>query len=109
MKIHFYLHFHTKQGEELYVSGNTEALGNNDPAKAVLLQYMNDEFWRGSVDVPRTKQNKIEYHYIFKTKDGSQIREWGDDRLIEIPKSGVEEIQAVDVWNHAGEYENVFF
>jgi len=109
MKIHFYLHFHTKQGEELYVSGNTEALGNNDPAKAVLLQYMNDEFWQGSVESTQTKQTRIQYHYIFKTKDGSQIREWGDDRLIEIPKTGVDEIQAVDVWNHAGEYENVFF
>ncbi|MBS1600065.1 MAG: 4-alpha-glucanotransferase [Bacteroidetes bacterium] len=109
MKIHFYLHFHTKPGEELYVNGNMEALGSNDPAKAFPLKYMNDEFWQGSIELSPGKQSKIQYNYLFKTEDGTFVREWGDDRLIDIPKSGLEEIQIIDIWNHAGEYENAFF
>jgi len=109
MKIHFYLHFHTKFGEALYVIGNIPVLGNNDPAKACLLEYMNDEFWQGSIELNAGKQVKIQYNYLFKTADGTVISEWGHDRAIEIVKPGIEEIQVIDIWNHAGEYENVFF
>ena len=45
MTIQFYLRFHTKYGESLLVSGDAEELGNNDPAKALLLEYLNNEFW----------------------------------------------------------------
>ena len=71
MKIHFYLHFHTKFGQELYVTGNIEALGKNDPAKAFLLEYMNDEFWQGTIEIPESKSLKIQYNYLFKTEDGT--------------------------------------
>jgi len=65
MKIHFYLHFHTKPGEKLYVTGDIQALGNCDPDKAFLLQYMNDEFWQGSIELNADKHVKIQYNYIF--------------------------------------------
>src|SRR5882672_4619643 len=109
MKIHFYLHFHTKFGQELFVTGNIAALGDNDPAKAYALQYMNNEFWQGTIEVNTAKLVKIQYNYLFKTEDGTVISEWGNDRVIDIVKTGIEEIQVVDIWNHAGEYENVFF
>jgi 4-alpha-glucanotransferase len=44
-----------------------------------------------------------------KHEDGTITEEWGDDRILEQPGAGVEEIQTIDTWNHAGEYENVFF
>jgi len=109
MKIHFYLHFHTKFGQEIYVAGNIPALGSNDPAKAFRLQYMNDEFWQGTMEVNTGKALKIQYSYLFKTEEGTIIHEWGSDRVIDIVKQDIEEAQVVDIWNHAGEYENVFF
>src|SRR4029077_8393659 len=110
MKIHFYLRFHTKVGQALFVTGNIQALGNDDPVHAFPLKYMNEEFWQGTVEIEAAKSVTIQYSYLFKTEeDGSVIREWGADRLINHVKHDMEEIQVVDTWNHAGEYENVFF
>ncbi len=35
--------------------------------------------------------------------------EWGDDRVLDIHSTQLEEIQVVDTWNHAGEFENAFY
>jgi len=109
MKIHFYLRFHTKFRQALYVTGNIEALGNEDPGKLFPLQYMNNDFWQGTIEVDLKKGSKIQYSYLFRTEDGAVINEWGNDRVIDIFKQTIEEIQVVDTWNHAGEYENAFF
>ncbi|HTS42986.1 MAG TPA: 4-alpha-glucanotransferase [Puia sp.] len=109
MKIHFYLRFHTKVGQALYVTGNIQSLGNDDLSKPLLLQYMNDEFWQGSIEIEAKKGIQIQYAYLFKTENGETIREWGNDRIIHITDPEIEEIQVVDTWNHAGEYENAFF
>ncbi|PWT77029.1 MAG: 4-alpha-glucanotransferase [Bacteroidetes bacterium] len=109
MKIHFYLRFHTKVGESIYVTGNIHALGNGDNDKAFPLQFMNDEFWHGTIEVNEEKFIPIEYSYLFKTDDGTLISEWGADRVISDIKPAVDEIQVVDTWNYAGEFENAFF
>ena len=31
------------------------------------------------------------------------------NRVIDVSKTGIEEIQLTDTWNHAGAYENVFY
>ena len=110
MKLHFYLRFHTRQGQSLWLSGNTDELGNNDPAKAIPLDYLNDEFWTGSVEIKKKElQKNIAYKYILKNAGDELLYEWGDDRHIEIYKKGLQEVQLVDTWNHAGEYENAFY
>jgi 4-alpha-glucanotransferase len=35
MKVQFYLRFHTGFGESLFISGNTDELGNDDVSKAL--------------------------------------------------------------------------
>jgi len=37
------------------------------------------------------------------------LYEWGNDRLADVFKKDVQELQLADTWNHAGEYENAFF
>ncbi len=54
-------------------------------------------------------KNGIRYKYFLKTKDGELVSEWGHDRIINEVRKGIAEIQLVDTWNHAGEYENSFF
>ena len=97
MNLQFYLRFHT-----LY--------GNNDPAKALPLEYLNDEFWSGSIEIKKKELEKsISYKYILKNEDGEWLYEWGDDRQLEIRRKDIQEVQVIDTWNHAGEYENAFY
>jgi 4-alpha-glucanotransferase len=109
MKIQFYLRFHTLLGQSIWISGNIEALGNNHPENALPLKYMDEEFWHGTIECDPVRMSTIRYVYLLRNEDGSLIKEWGDDREIEILKKEIDEIQAIDTWNHAGEFENVFF
>ncbi|MBK9570182.1 MAG: 4-alpha-glucanotransferase [Chitinophagaceae bacterium] len=110
MKLHFYLRFHTKHGQSLWLTGDTDELGNNDPAKAFPLTYMNDEFWEGFLEIKKKELHKcITYKYIVKNESNELLYEWGKDRQIDEFKKDLEEIQLVDTWNHAGEYENAFY
>ena len=117
MNIHFYLRFYTRFGQSLWISGNSDELGNDDQTKAVALEYLNEEFWHCSVEIKKKDiQNNIRYKYVLKNQYGELLSEWGNDRLIassdlfgdSSPKD-VKEIQFVDTWNHAGEFENAFF
>lgn len=110
MKILFYLRYHTKYGQSLWVSGNTEELGNNDPAKALPLSYLNQEFWNGTVTIKKKGlQKPVVYKYLLKNEDGSFVQEGDSDRIIELIKKDTEEIRLVDTWNYTGEFENTFF
>ncbi len=109
MKIHFYLRFHTQLGQSLFISGNCEQLGNGELETAAPLEYLNNEFWHGVFEIDTKGIARLQYKYSLRNADGYTIVEWGDDRVIDITKKGVEEIQVIDQWNHAGEYENVFY
>jgi 4-alpha-glucanotransferase len=110
MKLQFYVHFSTKFGQQLWITGNIDELGNNDPAKALLMDYLNEEFWHTTIEIRRKDFSKsISYKYILKNEDGEMLAEWGDDRMVDVPKKDFQEIQLTDTWNHAGEYENAFF
>ena len=110
MKLQFYLPFTTKFGQQLWISGNIDELGNNDPANALLMEYLNEEFWYSSIEIKRKELPKnISYRYMLKNENGELLFEWGNDRKIELLKKDFQEIQVTDIWNHAGEFENTFF
>src|SRR5579871_7603 len=109
MKIQFYLRFHTQNGQNLFITGNIKELGNGEVEKAFPLQYLNNDFWVASLETDSALHPKVQYNYLLKNEDGTIVMEWGNDRVIDISKSGVEEIQTIDTWNHAGGFENVFF
>ncbi len=109
VKIDFYLRFYTHPGQSLYISGNIDVLGMNDPGKAFPIQYLNDQFWHGSLQLDEPLAGSLRYHYILKKADGTSITEWGDDRVLCPHDGNFAEIQVMDTWNHAGAYENVFF
>ncbi len=110
MKLQFYLRFHTRHGQSLLISGNTEELGDNNIAQALPMEYLNDEFWHCSVDIRKKDlQKNITYKYVLKNEDGEFIYEWGNDRMIEALKKDINDLLLVDAWNHAGEFENAFF
>ena len=53
MKLQFYLHFNTKFGQQLWISGNIDELGNNNPEKALLMGYLNEKFWHTTIELKR--------------------------------------------------------
>lgn len=110
MKLQFYLRFHTEFGQSLWIMGNVEELGNNDPAKAMPMEYLNDDFWQYSTEIKRKEvDHPVCYKYFLKNIDGELLFEWSIDREIDMDKKDFSELQMVDTWNNAGEYENVFY
>ena len=109
MKIDFYLRFYTQPGQSLWLSGNWTVLGEDDPEKSFPLQYVNGEFWHASLQLDVFPAEPLVYHYILEEQDGTLTEEGGNDRHIDPPKPGISEIQVIDTWNYAGEFENVFY
>lgn len=111
MKLQFNIRFHTEFGQSLWLSGNIDELGNDDPAGVVEMQYLDSEFWNIKIETSGKGLPKegIRYKYLLKTKDGEWVSEWGHDRVIDVSRKDVEAIELLDTWNHAGEFENSFF
>jgi 4-alpha-glucanotransferase len=111
MKLQFYLRFYTEFGQSLWITGNIDELGNNNPSGALPMEYLDNEFWTANIEINKKglSKNGIKYKYFLKTKEGELISEWGHDRIIEQFRKELNEIKVVDTWNHAGEYENSFF
>lgn len=111
MILNFYIRFTTRYGQRLYLSGSHSALGNDDFANAIPMQYFNEDFWYVQVtlnDVDDTSL-PVEYRYILREQNDNEIAEWGNDRIIDFKKYTSKDITLLDTWNHAGEVENAFF
>lgn len=106
MKLEFYLRFKTKFGQAVFVSGNLAALGNNDADKAFPLQYLNDEYWYGAIDVDLAETNSLHYRYVF-TDNGDTILEGEKGRKIDFHKLSTD-LLLLDVWNDESFIENTF-
>ncbi|MDB5195846.1 MAG: 4-alpha-glucanotransferase, partial [Flaviaesturariibacter sp.] len=109
MKIDFYLRFQTKFGQSLAVTGNLLSLGDNDPQKALPLQFLNQDFWYTSIEVDESEHESLHYHYIFTNEYGEVIPEGEKDRVVAISKKYTKHLVLIDTWNYAGEIENAFF
>ena len=108
MKIDFYLRFYTQPGQSIWLSGNYSVLGDGDPEKAYPLQYVSGEFWHGTLQLDEFPADPLCYHYILRDPDGA-LTEEGEDKFIAPPAEGTEEVEAIDTWNYAGEFENTFY
>ncbi|SKA12973.1 4-alpha-glucanotransferase [Sediminibacterium ginsengisoli] len=110
-KIIFQLRFSTVFGEELFVTGNHPQLGNNNIAKALPLEYVNNEFWRATLLLDELVQphEEIVYNYVLKNTAGLTSFDWGTDRRFSAAALTARETVFMDAWNHAGFTENVFY
>lgn len=109
MRIQFSLRFFTHPGQSIHVLGNLPALGNDQPDAALALNYLNDQFWQGSIETDQALLHKIRYRYLLKEADGSVVAEWGKDRLLDGGLFGQETLHVIDTWNFTGAFENLFY
>ena len=109
IKLRFFIRYSTHFGQSLWVMGNINEMGNDNPKKAIPLSYLNNEFWHGTILFNKqNQQSPLRYKYLVIKDDAEILYEWGNDRVIEIPGKKIRELQIVDTWNHAGLYENAF-
>ncbi|HEV7331119.1 MAG TPA: 4-alpha-glucanotransferase [Flavisolibacter sp.] len=108
MKIEFYLRFKTQYGQAVFVSGNLTSLGSNNPQQAFPLQYLNDEFWYGAIEVDPTEINTLHYRYIFTNHNGEIIVEGERHRSIDFRKNDGD-LLLIDSWNDESFFENAFY
>ncbi|HVZ57535.1 MAG TPA: 4-alpha-glucanotransferase [Chitinophagaceae bacterium] len=109
MKIQFYLRFHTEFGQSLWIRFESGLPGGESRQEPMAMTYLNEEFWFATLELPARPKEAITYKYLLKGKDGEWVQEWGNDRVIPAVKTPYREMQLVDTWNHAGEFENAFF
>ncbi|MEO5908809.1 MAG: 4-alpha-glucanotransferase, partial [Ginsengibacter sp.] len=109
MKIDFYIRYHTIFGEQLFISGNNEFLGDYDPEKAILLKWFNEDFWTITIDFPENFDDNINYKYILKDIKDVMIFDGEENRFINLSSKKVKSYSVFDTWNAAGNVWNVFF
>ncbi|WP_377274354.1 carbohydrate-binding module family 20 domain-containing protein [Peterkaempfera sp. SMS 1(5)a] len=73
-------------GQNIYVVGNNDTLGNWDTSKALLLSSASYPVWK--LDVSMGAGTSFEYKYIRKESDGSVTWESGANRTATVPSSG---------------------
>ncbi|MEO5650046.1 MAG: 4-alpha-glucanotransferase, partial [Ginsengibacter sp.] len=109
MTIQFYLRYHTRYGQTLFICGNNEYLGDNDASKALGLSYFNEDFWRVSVQFPEDFDDVIHYKYILKDIDGTEIFDGEENRFLDVSFTKRKNYTLIDTWNATGDLGNVFF
>ncbi len=109
MTVSFHLRFSTRYGQRLLVYGDHPALGGGDPAKALSLDYQNDQWWGASIEIPVSKKEVVlAYKYLLQESDGRTTLEWGMDRTLKLSPAS-DSLQTADTWSHAGDYEQTFY
>jgi 4-alpha-glucanotransferase len=111
VKLSFKIKYHTQFGENIFITANHETFGNNDVAKALHMQYFNEEHWYVNIEVNKADfaNKKIIYNYLVKYADGSIVKDWGNDKTIDLTAFQQSEIIYNDSWNYTGYYENAFY
>jgi 4-alpha-glucanotransferase len=111
VRLTFQLRFHTHPGQSLRIAGNHPLLGAGDTATAREMEYLNDRFWRISVDLPEPRESRSEltYRYILRQPDGTLLEDWGNGRVLSPASFSAEELLVIDSWNHPGFYQNAFY
>jgi 4-alpha-glucanotransferase len=61
------------------------------------------------VEVDPSRITKVHYSYVYKNDFGEVVPEGCKERLIDISKTGIDEIQLTDTWNNPADFGNVFY
>lgn len=109
MTIHFYLRYHTRYGQTIFVTGNSGALGNDKPADAVALSYLNTDFWYAAIEIAGKDQQEINYLYILREEGTVDILDADKDRIINPQTHRANEFIVIDTWNAEGDIKNAFY
>lgn len=109
MKIEFYLQYHTRFGQRLSIVGNIPELGKEQNEKALLMTFMNEQYWYAAIEVNPKEHDNIHYHYLMTNEVGETEEDGEKDRYLHISKSDADILIVRDTWNFGGNYGNAFY
>ncbi|MER3464645.1 MAG: 4-alpha-glucanotransferase [Chitinophagaceae bacterium] len=108
MRLDFYLRFSTRFGQRLVLSGNIGLLGNGEWTNAMPLQFLNEEFWHLSIDIPVESKFTLHYKYALVEENGKVRHDAEKNRFIHLDKNA-KNIVCIDSWNDGSYIENAFY
>jgi 4-alpha-glucanotransferase len=108
MQVVFLIEYHTRWGEQLYITGPDNALQAWDKANAIAMEYAGDGIWRGVLEIKRKRISGFAYKY-FIVRDGQVHWEWGAYRKLNKIPGRAERLVVRDSWRPAGVESNVFY
>ena len=109
MKLKFKINYYTSLGQNVFVCGSCEELGNDNPTEARPLNYIADGNWEAEIDIDAKKNLQLSYKYLIK--DTSEVHpdwEWGEARVLTLEKIAPKVILE-DAWRPARDIENALF
>jgi 4-alpha-glucanotransferase len=105
MDISFKINYHTQWGEELWICGSVDALGNWDTEKALPMSYIANGEWESSTIIKKAKQ--FEYKYFLKTQNNSIVWEGRNNRVFN--SFNQKNVVIRDFWRPQTDFNSVFY
>ncbi len=105
MKIKFRINYHTRWGQNLYVS-----MKNGDTENAVPLHYTENGDWEGQTIVDDVRVGGLSYKYFIREEGREDVWEWGPCRRLR-PESleNGRNFMLLDAWRPQRDDHNVLF
>lgn len=108
--VEFICKYSTEFGQEIYISGNHNLLGNNKIENAIPLKYKNDKEWNLIVEFETENSfPELTYYFFLKDNEGIIIYENAESKSIDLNKFQSSKIILNDTWNHTSIIENCFY
>jgi len=110
MIVRFKIHYQTRWGQQLAVTGSLPKLGADDPTRAFLLEYPSDGYWGADLEL-EDAVGAFTYKYLLLEENGGRRRiEWGAPRRVKrgtAPPDGV--LHLKDAWRPRKHSENSLY
>lgn len=107
MKVQFNIKFHTKYGESLWLSYDSEIAAKK---VSVQMKYRDYDYWTLEVDLSvKDLEQPFPYFYSYKTAAGEIVSEARHLRTLEFSKKEKRLVVVYDTWLSTSAIENVFY
>ena len=94
MRVTFFIEYHTRWGQQLFLSGGIEALGSGNEERALPMQYVDDGWWTATIDAD--EGCTFTYGYLLR-ENGVCRKEWGGEHCFR-PTFGISTYRVYDEW-----------
>lgn len=105
MIINFHIHYNTRWGQQLAVVGNHPSLGKGAVQAALLLTYLQNGEWGGSIEIDA--DHALEYRYVVLDEKKNVLNEeWGNQRQVDLTQVVSKDLYIYDAWRTKGVDQN---
>jgi 4-alpha-glucanotransferase len=95
MHVHFYLRFATRFGQQIFLKPQT--------GEPILMTYVNDEFWRCSMEVAK------DFSYTYFLREQGKMDDEMFGKLSLAAQYSAKQTTIIDTWNGTENLENTFY